>query len=142
MNKIEKLIKDMPDEIDAVIVKNGFNRFYFTNFSSTAGVILITKKEAYFLLDFRYFEMAQKVVKGVKIICFSDLFEEINKIFKNENVKNVAVETKSVSISEFEEYKTKLNEYNFTKNIRFTKFFIFFPKYISPKYFLYQNDFK
>lgn len=116
MNKIEKLIKDMPDEIDAVIVKNGFNRFYFTNFSSTAGVLIITKKEAYFLLDFRYFEMAQKVVKGVKIICFSDLFEEINKIFKNENVKNVAVETKSVSISEFEEYKTKLNEYNFTKN--------------------------
>ncbi len=116
MNKIERLIKDMPDEIDAVIVKNGFNRFYFTNFSSTAGVLIITKKEAYFLLDFRYFEMAQNVVKGVKIICFSNLFEEINKIFKNENVKNVAVETKSVSISEFEEYKTKLNEYNFTKN--------------------------
>ena len=116
MNKIEELIKDMPDEIDAVIVKNGFNRFYFTNFSSTAGVLVITKKSAYFLLDFRYFEMAQKVVKGVKIICFSDVFEEINKIFKKENVKNVAVETKSVSISEFEEYKTKLNEYNFTKN--------------------------
>ena len=101
MNKIEELIKDMPDEIDAVIVKNGFNRFYFTNFSSTAGALLITKKAAYFLLDFRYFEMAQKVVKGVKIICFSDLFEEINNVFKKENVKNVAVETKSVSISEF-----------------------------------------
>lgn len=116
MKKIEELSKNMPEEIDAVIVKGGFNRFYFTNFSSTAGALIVTKKSAYFLLDFRYFEMAQNVVKGIKLVCYSNLFEEIDKIFKKENVKNVAVETKIVSINEFEEYKTKLNEYSFTKN--------------------------
>ncbi len=117
MNKIEKLKSGMPDEIEAVIISERTNRRYFSNFSSTAGAVVVTKEKGYLLLDFRYYEMAKNKddLENLEIICFSDLFQEIEKIFKKDNVKNVAVETEHTSIKQFEEYKTKLKDFNFTK---------------------------
>ena len=58
MNKIENLVKLMPQDVDAVLVRGQINRFYFTNFDSTEGAVIVTKNGAFLLLDARYFEMA------------------------------------------------------------------------------------
>ena len=117
MNKVNKIIESMPEEIDGVIITENMNRRYFSNFSSTAGAVVITKERGYLLLDFRYYEMAKNKddIEDLEIICFSDLLQEMEKIFKKDNVKNVALETAHTSIKKFEEYTTKLKDFNFMK---------------------------
>lgn len=116
MEKIESLISLIPDEIDAFVVSEPVNRKYLSNFSSTEGLILGTKEKAYFLLDFRYFEMAQNLVKNMEVVLFTDLLKTVGEIFKRHSVKNVAFETKNVSVKQFEEFKLKLSDYNFLKD--------------------------
>lgn len=113
MDVLEKLIREIPDEIDGLIIKEGKNRRYFTNFSSTEGTLIVTKKRAYLLLDFRYFEMAKKVVKNAEVLLYNNLYEKIREIFKKDSVLNVLVETSYVSIKQFKEYEEKLEEFNF-----------------------------
>ena len=116
MEKIESLINLIPDEIDAFIVTDFLNRRYLTNFSSTAGVVLGTREKVYLLVDFRYFEMAQNLVKNVEVVLFTDLFKTIEEIFKRHSVKNVILETQNVSVKQFEEFKLKLSKFNFLKD--------------------------
>lgn len=113
MDVLERLIREIPDEIDGLIIKEGKNRRYFTNFSSTEGTLIVTKKRAYLLLDFRYFEMAKKVVKNAEVLLYNNLYEKIREIFKKDSVLNVLVETNYVSIKQFKEYEEKLEEFNF-----------------------------
>ena len=113
MNKIENLVKLMPQDVDAVLVRGQINRFYFTNFDSTEGAVIVTKNGAFLLLDARYFEMAKNEVKGMEIVCFSNVYEEIKNVFKKNNVKTVAIETKVTSINQFKEYEEKFAEFNF-----------------------------
>lgn len=113
MDVLERLIREIPDEIDGLIIKEGKNRRYFTNFSSTEGTLIVTKKRAYLLLDFRYFEMAKKVVKNAEVLLYNNLYEKIREIFKKDSVLNVLVETSYVSIKQFKEYEEKLEEFNF-----------------------------
>ncbi len=113
MDVLEKLIKKIPDEIDGLIIKEGKNRRYFTNFSSTEGFLVVTKKRAYLLLDFRYFEMAKKVVKNAEVLLCDNFYGKIREIFKKDSVLNVLVETSYVSIKQFKEYEEKLEEFSF-----------------------------
>lgn len=114
-NKIINLIEKMPNEIDAFMIHNGVNRYYFTNFSSTEGTLLITRKKGYLLLDFRYFEMAKKSVENVEVLIYTDLYEKIDEILKKDSAKNIAVETNHTSIQKFKEYKEKLKDFEFTE---------------------------
>ena len=59
MTKIEQLQKHLNNG-EGVLIVSGANRLYFTGFKSSAGVLLITKNSADFLIDFRYFEKAEK----------------------------------------------------------------------------------
>jgi Xaa-Pro aminopeptidase len=52
LTQIRGNIKEMG--IDGLLVTNALNRRYLTGFTGSAGVALITEKEAYFLTDFRY----------------------------------------------------------------------------------------
>ncbi len=117
MNKIENLVKLMPQEIDAILVRGRINRFYLTNFDSTEGAVIVTKKGAFLLLDPRFFEMAKNEVKGIEIVCFSNICEEIKNVFKKNNVKTVAIETKLTSINQFKEYEEKLSEFSFRTDV-------------------------
>ena len=108
MNKLKEFEAKLPKEIDAFLVCSGINRRYFTNFSSTAGALLITKKKSYLFLDFRYIEMAQKSVKDVDLVFFSEFYEDFNNFLEEKGIKKLAIETEHTSIKKYEEYKEKI----------------------------------
>ena len=49
-------IKNFLSDNDAALIMSDINRLYFTGFKSSAGAVLITKNDAYLLIDFRYFD--------------------------------------------------------------------------------------
>ena len=53
-----------------VLIKNEINVGYFSGFHHSEGVFLLTSDKAYLLVDFRYFEAAQKFAVGCEVICF------------------------------------------------------------------------
>ncbi len=48
LDKLRKLLKK--DGIDGLLITNEINRRYVTNFTGTAGVVLVTQKDAVFRL--------------------------------------------------------------------------------------------
>lgn len=86
--KIQEFLK--PGE--AALITTPYNRRYISGFDSSAGTIVITKKSASLIIDFRYFEMAQSAVNGLDVILQDRLVEQIEKLLDSAKVKQVMVE--------------------------------------------------
>lgn len=63
---VQEKIKQL--DLDAFLVVSPENRRYLTGFTGTAGMVLITQKEAFFFTDFRYIEQAKLQVKDCRLI--------------------------------------------------------------------------
>ncbi|MDQ0256266.1 Xaa-Pro aminopeptidase [Evansella vedderi] len=93
-------------EIDGILISSSYNRQYMTGFTGTAGVALISEKEAKFITDFRYVEQAQEQAKGFEIVQHSGpIQEEIAKQVKELGIKQLGFEKDHVTYSAFETYK-------------------------------------
>lgn len=95
--RIDKLSSSLSDD-EAILIESDANRFYLTGMRSSFGMLIITKEETYFLIDFRYFERAKAVVKH----CETILYERVSQaadIIKKHGIKKLYVETSSMSIA-------------------------------------------
>ncbi len=94
MNRIEKFteIASKNPEFEAAVITSPQNRFYMLNMRSSAGTILILKEKAYFIIDFRYIELANKSVKNAEVIMQGKLYEQINELLKKHGVNKLWVE--------------------------------------------------
>ncbi len=105
MNKLSsnlsKFIDIMPEEIDAVIVKDESNKRYLTGVKTPeAGTLLITHQMAYFIIDSRYIEVAKRFENNkLQVILQKNVFAQIADICKENNIKSVALETQTTSVS-------------------------------------------
>ena len=106
-NRVDKL-KNALDDNEALLIKSDANRFYISGFHSSAGIVFITKKNAYFLIDFRYFEKAKSEVKHLDVIMLEKTFFQLNQICEKENVKTVYTECDKISLNDFFTYKKNL----------------------------------
>ncbi len=97
---------------EAFIVYYGPNRFYLTGFKSSAGVVLITPESASFIIDFRYFEKAKKVVKSCDVILSDKIWQQISDILKAQKIKNIYTETTTISLGNFYALKNNLSGFN------------------------------
>ena len=77
------------------------NRFYFTNFHSSAGALLVSRDEAFFLIDFRYYEKAKQVIKGAKTVLCENLKKQALEILKKASIEILFLETDEVSVDTF-----------------------------------------
>lgn len=100
--KLEKLLND--EKLDAIFITNRYNLRYFTGFSGTTGVALVTSKNRYFFTDFRYMEQAnnQVVPKGFKVIKIErDSLETVKKYIKLDKVEALGLEDLDMTLSAF-----------------------------------------
>ncbi len=86
---------------DAFLVSDGANRFYLTGFNSSAGNVLITKSDSFFLIDFRYYEKAKKIVPACNVVLCSNFKKSVLEILNKENIKNLYIEPDKTSLSAF-----------------------------------------
>lgn len=56
--KCAQLAALLPSVQEGALITSEHNRRYLTGFRSSAGAVLVTQAEAYFLTDFRYIEAA------------------------------------------------------------------------------------
>lgn len=111
MYRIKSLQKHIENQAEAFLIASDVNRFYLTGFSSSAGCVLITKNNAYLLVDFRYGEAAEKTVKHCKVVVFQNLTDSIKDICSEENIKEISVEQESVTLAKAESYKKAFNKF-------------------------------
>lgn len=99
-------------EDTAVIITSKNNRLYFSALNSSDGIVVITKKESYLLVDFRYYEMALKIAKSLKVILVEDFFDSLKEILIKQKIKNVLLENEFVSLEKYKKIKTFLKDLN------------------------------
>ena len=86
--------------IDSVaLIFSPTNRFYFTGFSSSNGLVAFTNRGNYLFLDPRYCDAAKKSVKGFKIVCFKNLDESLEELVKWTGSKSAVIEKDYVNLS-------------------------------------------
>lgn len=96
----------------AALITDDAARLYFTGFKASAGAVLITKEQAYFLIDFRYYEKAAETVGGgISVILCERMLEQLNSILKNERIEEILLESDTVTLSFYQRLKTGLSDF-------------------------------
>ncbi len=105
------LMENLPEKMDGAMITSDLNRRYFTDMKSSAGILLLTRKSACFIIDFRYIEKAKSVITDFNVVLQSDdVYGQINDFFREEGAKRIGLETDCVTISDYSRYCEKLPE--------------------------------
>ena len=112
MNRIQRLINDLPDIYDAALITTVTNREYMTRFLSSDGALLVFKNDAYFIIDSRYYEAAKSTVQGAEVILQGRLFEQIKELCAKHDAHKVAVE-REVSLAQYSSLEEAIPEIEF-----------------------------
>lgn len=107
-NRIQRLVQALPDEFEAAIITSDVNRYYFLGMRSSAGTLVVLKDKAYFIVDFRYIELAQRTVKNAEVILQGKLYEQVKEILTKHNVKTVWMED-SLSLGSYNAFQKALD---------------------------------
>ncbi len=107
---------------EAFIVTYPANRFYLSGMNTSAGTVLITPKKAYFIVDFRYFEKAKRVVSSCNVILSEKLPKQINEILKTDGVKKVYFETRTITLKEHGELIKNLPDFEIVNDSKVEDF--------------------
>lgn len=113
MNRIKKLSMALPEGADAALITSDVNRRYFTGLGSSAGTLLAFRDAAYFIIDFRYIEVAKATVTGARVMLQEKLTEQLDTLLKKHGAQTVAIETDYLTVGMLEQYRQKLPGYEF-----------------------------
>jgi Xaa-Pro aminopeptidase len=110
MEKIEKLRSNFSAHgIDGILITSPFNRRYISNFTGTAGVVLISTDKAQFLTDFRYVEQATKQCQGFEIIkTTGSIPEAVAEQVKQLGIQKLGFEEDYLTFSSFKLYDKEI----------------------------------
>lgn len=78
--KCAQLAALLPSVQEGALITSEHNRRYLTGFRSSAGAVLVTQAEAYFLTDFRYIEAAGQRVRGAQCLCYRRLTDTLAEL--------------------------------------------------------------
>ncbi len=108
MNRIERLMQSLPDGLDAALILSKENRRYYTGFPSSAGILFVTRDQAYFLIDFRYIEAAQKAVRGCEVLLLENTRRALYALCQKHAVRAVGAELSYLTVADFQRYRALL----------------------------------
>lgn len=93
-------------QLDGIIITSDYNRRYITNFTGTAGAVLVSQERALFVTDFRYVEQAEKQCKGFEIVKHSQsIVEELAVRVKELGIQKLGFEQDHLSYATFKSYE-------------------------------------
>ncbi|MDP5276497.1 M24 family metallopeptidase [Chengkuizengella axinellae] len=113
MDKINQLRSQFSNlGIDGLFITNPQNRFYFTGFTGTAGVAVITPTEAIFLTDYRYVEQAKVQTKDFDVVKYQDrnsLYIEVPEVINNLGITKLGFEQEDMTYGVFSRYNEAID---------------------------------
>ena len=107
-HRIERLARELPPEADAALIVSDVNRRYYTGMASSAGTLLVARGGAELVIDFRYIEKARATARGCNVTLQQALFKQIRAFAERYGVKTLSIETRRMTVSEFESWKEAL----------------------------------
>ena len=100
MTPIKKLQSFLPDNTTAALITSEINARYLTRFGFSDGAVFVTSDDAYLLCDFRYAEATEKLSSDeITVVQFRKLYDTINDIILQKNIKSLMIEEESVTIA-------------------------------------------
>lgn len=108
MTNIQKLQAALKSDDYAAIVFSEHNRYYFTGFPSTDGILFVTKKSAVFLIDSRYVEAAKKESRDCEVALLTNTKKQLFELAKQSGVKTIGIEAYDLPVFEAEKFKMML----------------------------------
>lgn len=109
--RLSKLKNFLKDDTEAILIFSYVNRWYFSGLSSSDGVLLITRKQCFLLVDFRYLEMAQKAAGTLfSIEEVRKTYEDLAALLKKKSISRAYVETKGINLFKFNKLKSYLDK--------------------------------
>lgn len=110
-NRVERLMSELPEAagdvaVDGALITSPANRLYLTGMETSAGYVLVTRKEAYFLVDFRYYEAACKQVRHCKVVEFSKIGDTLKDIARRDGLRGILLEYEGISLSSAQQMET------------------------------------
>lgn len=93
--------------VDAILITSRTNHRYLTRFDNGDGVLLITKNNAYAFEDFRYTEIAEKLLCDVFTVVRlqGKRSDWLGSVLKKEDVKRLGIENLHMTLSSYESLK-------------------------------------
>lgn len=110
MEKLERFRAGLEKaQVDGFLITSTYNRRYMTNFTGSAGVVLITQKEAKFITDFRYVEQAGKQALGFEIVQHEGLIaEEVANQAKAMGITKLGFEQDHITFALYKVYEAAI----------------------------------
>lgn len=108
LQKLENSLDDL--QIDAVLIRDSYNRRYLSGFTGSNAYLYISKNTKKLLTDFRYTEQANKQSPDFDIIDYTKigLLKILNDIIDKDNAKTIGFEDETISYKEFITYEKGL----------------------------------
>ncbi len=121
MARIAELRKALGLGFTGALVEKDCNRWYLTEFRSSAGTLLVAPDDALFIVDFRYIEIASKTIRDARVVLQeNDLNAQIAGYLKEKGIARVLVEDE-MAIGRFQKLKTAVGGVDFVSDGSLTK---------------------
>ncbi len=98
--KLETLAAMLPDDTSAALVAAPHNVCYFTGFPSGDSWLFVTRKQAYFLTDFRYIEVAKATIIGAECVMITRLTQTLTELCQKHEIARIFLEAGETSLSQ------------------------------------------
>lgn len=99
----------LPENIGAALITTPENRRYFTQFPSSDGFLLVTRKGCIFYTDSRYIEAAQAKINCCDVCEGKDVFRQIKEYLNERNVSSIALEASGITVAQYSRLKANEN---------------------------------
>lgn len=95
--------------LDGLLVHQAANRTYLTGFTGSAGIALLTEREAVLLVDFRYTEQAAAEAEGWEVVRADRQFiDTLVRVVEDRGLRRLGFESESVTVKQHREYAGRL----------------------------------
>lgn len=107
MGKLQKVRESFESlGIDGLLITSTFNRRYMSNFTGSAGVVLISADKALFITDFRYMEQAMAQCEGYEIVQHTgNIPNEVAEQAKKLGIRKLGFEQDHMSFAAYRTYE-------------------------------------
>ena len=106
--RLQALAQALAPGAQAALVVSEENRRYFTGFSSSAGVLLVSRGGSIFLTDSRYIEAARRAVSGCEVEELTNLSAQLPMLLRANGIKRLMLEAERVTLSQAARYQAML----------------------------------
>ncbi len=105
IDRINRLVAQLPADADGALVTSQVCRFYLTAYNADTGWLLVTRSGSGFITDSRYIEAATDALWGIcPALCYTDLGEVVRGLCADMNVSSLLVERSTMTLEEYDRF--------------------------------------